>query len=68
MSPTINSHDATNSHNFTNIEDSNENNSDNINTSNVDFNTFLNNEVVADGATVENLQNVIATQRKSVVA
>ena len=61
VNPTINAHDAANSHNLTNRECSNESDSDNINTSNVDFSTFLNKEVVADGTVAENLQNTIAT-------
>ena len=51
----INIHDATNSYNLTSREDSNENNSYNIDTSNFDFGTFLNNEVVADGTGAEKL-------------
>ena len=41
----INSHDANNSHNLTNNEDENDSISDTINTNNILFNTFLNNEV-----------------------
>ena len=54
MSPTVNSHDATNSYNLTNRENINEHASDDINTSNIDFTTFLNNSVVADGAEAKN--------------
>ena len=61
VNPTINSNDATNSHNLTKSKDRHTNNSDNINTRNIVFNTFLNNEVVTYGVIEENLQNAIVT-------